>query len=63
MNIHLHLNFRRSFTSGGSPKAFSDLVIASISINRIEELITKDSDFENIAEVSSLNLVSLNSGI
>ena len=41
----------------GKAKAFSDLLIASTSINRAEELITKDSDFKDIAEVSSLKLV------
>jgi len=40
----------------GKPKAFSDLVIASISINRNEELITRDIDFRNIATVSNLKL-------
>jgi predicted nucleic acid-binding protein len=43
----------------GKPKAFSDLVIAAISINRAEELITKDNDFKSIAEVSNLNLIGL----
>ncbi|WP_202319180.1 PIN domain-containing protein [Archaeoglobus neptunius] len=40
----------------GKPKAFADLVIASIRINRKEELITKDRDFLDIAEVSDLKV-------
>ena len=40
----------------GKPKPFSDLLIASICINRDEELVTKDTDFEDIAEVSALRL-------
>lgn len=43
----------------GKPKAFSDLVIASISINRAEELVTKDRDFEDISEISDLKLTVL----
>ena len=37
-------------------KPFSDLLIAAICINRGEELVTKDTDFEDIAEVSALRL-------
>ena len=32
----------------GRPQAFSDLLVASIAVNRDEELITKDPDFEHI---------------
>jgi len=38
------------------PKPFSDLLIASICINRNEELITNDEDFEDIANISELKL-------
>jgi predicted nucleic acid-binding protein len=40
----------------GLPKALSDLLIASICINRNEELITRDSDFLDIAKVSNLKI-------
>lgn len=40
----------------GRPKPFSDLLIASICINRNEELITNDEDFEDIANISELKL-------
>ena len=40
----------------GLPKALSDLLIASICINRNEELITRDSYFLDIAKVSNLKI-------
>jgi len=40
----------------GKAKTFADLLIASICINRNEELITKDKDFLDIAEVSKLRV-------
>ncbi len=40
----------------GKPKSFADLLIASICINRGEELITKDEDFLDIAKVSNLKV-------
>ncbi len=43
----------------GEPRGFADLLIASICINRGEELITYDSDFLAIAEVSNLKLILL----
>ena len=52
----LAFELQKKLYAQGKPKAFSDLVIASISINRAEELITKDSDFKNIAAVSNLKL-------
>ena len=58
----LAFELQKKLYEHGKPKAFSDLVIASISINRAEELITKDSDFKNIAEVSNLNLIFLENG-
>ena len=36
----------------GKPKAFADLVIAAIAINRGEKIVTKDTDFLEIAEVA-----------
>ncbi|QDA30629.1 type II toxin-antitoxin system VapC family toxin [Thermococcus indicus] len=43
----------------GSPRGFADLLIAAICINRGEELITYDSDFVEIAKISSLRLILL----
>jgi len=40
----------------GKPKSFADLLIASICVNRNEELITKDTDFSDIAKVSNLKV-------
>ena len=40
----------------GKAKAFADLLIASICINRNEELITRDEDFSDIAKVSDLKV-------
>ena len=40
----------------GKPKPFSDLLIAAICINRNEELLTNDEDFEDLAKISSLKL-------
>ncbi len=36
----------------GRPQAFSDLLIATIAINRDEELITRDQDFEYISNAA-----------
>ena len=52
----LAFELQKKLYERGKPKAFSDLVIASISINRNEELITRDIDFRNIATVSNLKL-------
>ena len=41
------------------PQGFADLLIASICINRDEELITYDSDFLAISKVSELKLILL----
>ena len=40
----------------GKAKPFADLLIASICVNRNEELITKDEDFLDIAKVSNLKV-------
>lgn len=58
----LAFELQKKLYERGKPKAFSDLVIAGISINRVEELITKDNDFRNIAEVSNLKLIVLDDG-
>ncbi|BAD84365.1 predicted nucleic acid-binding protein, containing PIN domain [Thermococcus kodakarensis KOD1] len=43
----------------GTPRGFADLLIAAICVNRGEELITHDSDFLEIAQVSNLRLILL----
>ena len=58
----LAFELQKKLYERGKPKAFSDLVIASISIKRAEELIAKDNDFKSIAEVSNLNLIVLENG-
>ncbi|GEM_PF-238416 len=40
----------------GKPKPFSDLLIASICLNREEELVTSDEDFRDVSQVSKLKL-------
>ncbi len=40
----------------GRPKCFADLLIASICINRNEELVTKDVDFLDIEKISNLRV-------
>jgi len=40
----------------GKTKPFADVLLASICINRDEELITRDRDFLDIAEVSDLKV-------
>jgi len=40
----------------GAQKPIPDLLIASICINRDEELITKDEDFLDISKVSNLKV-------
>ncbi|MFA4639989.1 type II toxin-antitoxin system VapC family toxin [Pyrococcus kukulkanii] len=55
-DILLTHNIQISLLKIGKPKPFADLVIASICINNGEELVTRDSDFLDIAEVSDLKL-------
>jgi len=43
----------------GKPKPFSDLLIAAICINRNEELLTNDKDFNDIAQISNLRLMTV----
>ncbi len=49
-------NLQKKLVKIGKAKTFADLLIASICINRKEELITKDKDFLDIAEVSDLKV-------
>ncbi len=34
----------------GEPQAFADLLVAAISVNRDEELVTHDKDFAHILQ-------------
>jgi len=55
-DVDLAIELQMKLRARGKPKPFSDLLIAAICINRGEELVTKDTDFEDIAEVSALRL-------
>ncbi len=52
----LAVKIQRLLRKIGKPKSCSDVLVASICVNRGEELITKDEDFLDIAKVSSLKL-------
>jgi len=52
----LAIRLQRLLRQIGKPKSVPDILIASICINRNEELITKDKDFLDIARVSSLKV-------
>ena len=47
---------QNKLVSIGEAKTFADLLIASICINRNDELLTKDEDFLDIAKVSNLRV-------
>jgi len=55
-DVLLAIELQRRLRIIGKPKPFADLLIASICINRNEELITKNSDFVDIAKVSNLKV-------
>lgn len=55
-DINLAIEIQMRLRTLGKPKPFSDLLIAAICINRGEELITTDRNFEDIASVSALKL-------
>ncbi len=55
-DILLSIELQRRLRAIGKPKPFADILIASICINRNEELITKDKDFLDIAKVSKLKV-------
>ena len=52
----LAIKIQRLLRKMGKPKASSDILIASICVNRNEELITRDADFLDIAKVSNLKV-------
>ena len=55
-DVLLSIELQRRLRVIGNPKPFADLLIASICINRNEELITKDKDFLDITKVSNLRV-------
>jgi predicted nucleic acid-binding protein len=55
-DMDLAVELQLKLRGRGRPKPFSDLLIAAIYINRNEELVTKDKNFHDIAEVSNLKI-------
>ncbi|RLI76365.1 DNA-binding protein [Archaeoglobales archaeon] len=55
-DLNLALKIQTNLRKIGAQKPIPDLLIASICINRDEELITKDEDFLDIAKVSNLKV-------
>ncbi len=55
-DLNLALKIQINLRKIGAQKSIPDILIASICINRKEELITKDKDFLDIAEVSDLKV-------
>jgi len=56
LDMKLALKIQINLRKIGVQKPIPDILIASICINRKEELITKDEDFLDIAKVSSLEV-------
>ncbi|MEM4610736.1 MAG: PIN domain-containing protein [Thermoproteota archaeon] len=55
-DLDLAVELQLKLRNQGRLKPFSDLLIAAICINRNEDLVTKDADFKEIAEISELKL-------
>ena len=55
-DVLLSIELQKRLRTMGKPKSFSDLLIASICINRNEKLITNDHDFLDVAKISNLNV-------
>lgn len=55
-DILLALEMQIKLREAGKPKGLSDLLIAAISINRQEELLSSDEDFEGIMKICGLKL-------
>ncbi|MGY0287527.1 MAG: PIN domain-containing protein [Candidatus Methanodesulfokora washburnensis] len=55
-DLNLALKIQIDLRKIGSQKSIPDILIASICINRNEELITNDNDFFDIAKVSNLRV-------
>jgi len=58
-DLNLALKIQIDLRKIGAQKPISDILIASICINRDEELITNDDDFLDIAKVSNLKVKSI----
>ena len=55
-DVLLALELQIKLRETGKPKGLSDLLIAAISINRQEELLSRDEDFEDIVKICNLKL-------
>ncbi|MEM1548885.1 MAG: DNA-binding protein [Thermoproteota archaeon] len=55
-DLDLAVELQIKMKNKGRLKPFSDLLTAAICINRNEELVTKDINFNEIAEASKLKL-------
>jgi predicted nucleic acid-binding protein len=56
-DFELALELQRKLRARGKMKGSSDLIIAASCINHRETLITLDSDFEEISEISDLKVI------
>ncbi|RLI77005.1 DNA-binding protein [Archaeoglobales archaeon] len=56
VDVLLAIELQKRLRRSGKTKPFADILIASICINRNEELITKDKDFLDIDRVSNLKV-------
>lgn len=54
--VAIAIELQRKLREIGKPKQFADLMIAAICIANGEKLITYDSDFKDIADVSELEV-------
>ena len=52
----LALELQSKLRKSGRMKSASDLIIAAICINNKEKLLTSDSDFDDVANISNLQL-------
>ncbi len=55
-SIGIAIELQKRLRKIGKPKPFADVMIAAICIANGEKLITKDSDFKDIAEISELEV-------
>ncbi len=52
----LALELQVKLRAAGKPKGLTGLLVAAVAIIRGEELVTKDSDYLDIAEISELKV-------
>ena len=52
----LALELQIKLRAAGKPKGLADLLVAAVAINRGEELLTKDSNYLDIAEITDLKV-------